>query len=59
MTADEFLRDLAKRVEVVQVAPIDLDEAEDPAEHMEPTLVIVIDPYDAEEFLSLTGVRVE
>lgn len=62
MTADDredFLRDLAKRAEVVQVAPSDLDESEDVADHIEPTLVVVLDGHDAEQFLSLTGIRIE
>lgn len=55
MTADEFLRELALRV------------AEEPLLHVdnygdvyaEPTLLIRIDPHDADEFLALTGIRVE
>jgi hypothetical protein len=60
MTAEEFLRSLASRAEIVRVAPSvdELDEAEDVAEHLEDVLVIRIDPEDADEFLSLTGIRV-
>lgn len=52
MTAEEFLRDLALRVEVI--------EEHVPEEVFgEPLLVIRIDGHDADEFLSLTGVRIE
>lgn len=59
MTAEEFLRELALRVEVINVTPTDLDESEDPADHIEPQLAVVLEPHDADHFLSLTGIRVE
>lgn len=59
MTADEFLRELALRVEVINVIPTDLDENEDPADHIEPYLAVVLDGHDADQFLALTGIRVE
>lgn len=57
MTAEQFLRELALRAEVVHTVPAGATDLE--GVESEPALVIRIDPYDAEEFLNLTGVRVE
>ena len=48
MTAEEFLRELALRVEEAVVRP-----------NWNPDLVIRLTSSDAERFLDLTGVRVE
>jgi hypothetical protein len=57
VTADEFLRELALRAEIVQVVEMANDEDDETAR--EEALVIRLDPHDADEILSLTGIRVE
>lgn len=62
MTADEFLRHLAARVEVLHVPVLDasgepqVDEVGKP--ETERQIGLLLDGYDADEFLALTGLRV-
>jgi hypothetical protein len=62
-TADEFLRELAKRVEILHVPVLDedgepqVDEVGKP--ETERQIGLLLDGYDADDFLALTGIRVE